>query len=109
MMDPKVQIANANEIEKVKTGFGHTKFLIKNGKGEGPNIMIRYWGPETDVPIHSHPYDEMWYVLEGEVIFGDEVYTEGSCVFIPKNVPYGPARAPKGVALLRYAEGAGEV
>jgi hypothetical protein len=51
----------------------------------------------------------MWYVLEGEVIFGDTVYTAGSCVYIPKNVPYGPATAPKGVALLRYAEGVGEV
>jgi quercetin dioxygenase-like cupin family protein len=102
-----VKTANVNETEKVKTGHGETKFLIKNGKGEGANIMIRYWGPETDIPIHAHPYAEMWYVLEGEVIFGDETYTEGSVVYIPAHVPYGPARAPKGVALLRYAEGVG--
>lgn len=108
-MSQDVQTAHIDEVEKVKTGFGFTKFLVKNKPGEGANIMIRYWGPETNVPVHSHPYDEMWYVLEGEVIFGDIVYTAGSCVYIPKNVPYGPATAPKGVALLRYAEGVGEV
>ncbi len=68
--------------------------------------MIRYWGPETDIPIHSHPYDEMWYVLECEAEFGDTVYTAGSCIYIPPDVPYGPTRAPKGAALLRYAGGA---
>jgi quercetin dioxygenase-like cupin family protein len=103
-MHPMVQTAHVNEVEKVKTGQGMTRFLIRNG--EGPNIMIRYWGPETDIPVHAHAYAEMWYVLEGEVIFGDTTYTEGSCIYIPAHVPYGPARAPKGAALLRYADGA---
>ena len=103
----QMQSANANEVDKVKTGHGMTKFLIKNHKGEGANIMIRYWGPETDIPIHSHPYDEMWYVLDGEVEFGDTTYAEGAVVYIPAGVSYGPTRAPKGVSLLRYAEDAG--
>src|SRR6266581_1505317 len=106
-MHPMVKTAKVEETEKVKTGRGMTKFLISNAKGEGANIMIRYWGPETNIPIHSHPFAEMWYVLEGEVIFGDTTYTAGACVYIPKGVPYGPTTAPKGAALLRYAEGVG--
>jgi len=106
-MAREMQTAHTDEVEKVKTGHGMTRFLIKNGKGEGANIMIRYWGPDTNIPIHSHPYDEMWYVLEGEVEFGDTAYAAGACVYIPKGVPYGPTRAPKGAALLRYAEGVG--
>ena len=102
-----MQTAIVDEVEKVKTGHGMTRFLVKNGKGEGANIMIRYWGPETNIPIHSHPYAEMWYVLEGEVVFGDTTYGEGSVVYIPAGVPYGPTTAPKGAALLRYAEGVG--
>ena len=106
-MANQMQTAIVDQVEKVKTGHGQTKFLIKNGPGEGANIMIRYWGPETDIPIHAHPYAEMWYVLEGEVDFGDTNYKAGSVVYIPKGVPYGPTRAPKGVTLLRYAEGIG--
>lgn len=103
----QAQYAHVDDVEKVKTGQGMTKFLIQNAPGEGANIMIRYWGPETNIPIHSHPFAEMWYVLDGEVTFGDKTYTAGACVYIPKGVPYGPTTAPKGAALLRYAEGRG--
>ena len=106
-MSGRMQAAHVDGGEKVKTGQGMTKFLINNAQGEGANVMIRYWGPETDIPVHSHPYDEMWYVMEGEVEFGDAIYTAGSVVYIPKGVAYGPTRAPKGAALLRYAGGAG--
>jgi quercetin dioxygenase-like cupin family protein len=106
-MATKAQTAHVDQVEKVKTGHGMTKFLIKNEAGEGANIMIRYWGPDTNIPIHAHPYAEMWYVLEGEVEFGDTAYSQGSVVYIPAGVPYGPTRAPKGAALLRYAEGVG--
>ncbi len=102
-----IMSADVNQGEKVKTGHGMTKFLIENGPGLGANIMVRYWGPDTNIPIHAHPYDEMWYVLEGEVTFGDQTYTEGQVIYIPAHVPYGPTVAPKGVSLLRYAEGAG--
>ncbi len=33
-------------------------------------MMIRHWGPDTDIPVHSHPYHEMFYVLEGEIEIG---------------------------------------
>lgn len=106
-MANQMQAANIEKVEKVKTGHGMTKFLIQNKNGEGANIMIRYWDADTNIPIHSHPYAEMWYVLDGEVEFGDSIYGPGSVVYIPPNVPYGPTRAPKGVSLLRYADGVG--
>jgi hypothetical protein len=59
-MNGRIQSVHVDQVEKVKTGHGMTKFLIKNEEGEGANIMIRYWGPETDIAVHSHPYDEMW-------------------------------------------------
>ena len=99
-----LQTAHVDKAEKVKTGYGFTKFLIKNEAG--PNIMIRYWGPETDVHLHAHVYDEMWYVMEGEVIFNDTAYEQGSVILIKKGVAY-TAKAPKGTALLRYAAGPG--
>src|SRR5438309_11267344 len=49
-MHPMVKTAHVDAVEKVKTGQGLTRFLIQNAKGDGPNIMIRYGGPETDVP-----------------------------------------------------------
>ena len=93
-------------MKKGSDQFRGSKFLIKNEKGQGANVMVRYWGPCTDIPIHAHPYDEMWYVLEGEVEFGDTTYTQGDIIYIPAGVRHGPTRAPKGVSLLRYAQDA---
>ena len=100
----EMQVINEHDVDEVKTGRGYTKFLVDNKRGEGASIMIRIWGPETDIPVHSHDFSEMFYVLEGEVVMGDTTYTEGACIYIPKGVPYGPTTAPKGVRLLRYVE-----
>ncbi len=104
-----IDAVNERDIEMVKGDRGHTKFLHRSQEddkkpGKGPGIMIRFWGPETDIPIHSHPFNEMFYVLEGEVEMGDLTYPTGSCIYISKGTKYGPTRAPKGVKLLRYAE-----
>ncbi len=107
-MAKEIIAVNEKDVEKEKTGQGMTKFLVNNPPGEGANIMIRYWGPETNIPIHFHKENEMWYVLEGEVQFGDQAYTAGACVYIPGGVRYGPTIAPKGATLLRYYEGVDE-
>jgi mannose-6-phosphate isomerase-like protein (cupin superfamily) len=98
------QAVNIAEVEEKPTGQGVSQFLIRPESRQDPDIMIRNWGPETDLAVHSHPYNEMFYVLEGEVIMGDKAYSAGSCIYISANVPYGPTRAPKGAKLLRYAE-----
>jgi quercetin dioxygenase-like cupin family protein len=95
---------NENDVEKVKSGRGYTKWLHVSKNGSGPEMMIRHWGPDTDIPVHSHPYHEMFYVLEGEIEIGGTVYSAGSCIYIEKDTPYGPTRAPKGGKVLRYAE-----
>ncbi len=97
-------IVNENDVTEVKTGRGYTKFLVTNKRGEGASIMIRIWGPDTNIETHSHPFAEMFYVLDGEVVMGDTAYTQGACIYIPAGVPYGPTTAPKGARLLRYVE-----
>ncbi len=92
------------DVEKKKSGRGYTKWLHVSPGGSGPEMMIRHWGPDTDIPVHSHPYHEMFYVLEGEIEIGGTIYRAGSCIYVEKNTPYGPTRAPKGGKVLRYAE-----
>lgn len=95
---------NANDVPMEKSGHGHTRFLMRAAERGKTSIMIRYWGPGTDLPVHSHPFNEMFYVLDGEIEMGDTVYKAGSCIFIPQGVEYGPTRAPKGGTVLRYVE-----
>jgi len=99
-----IHVVNENNVEQVKSGRGFTKWLHVSPGGSGPEMMIRHWGPDTDIPVHSHPYHEMFYVLEGEIEIDGKTYTAGSCIYIEKDTPYGPTRAPKGGKVLRYAE-----
>ena len=97
---------NETSVDEEKTGRGYTKWLYHTGDRMEPSIMIRHWGPETNIPVHSHPFNEMFYVLDGEIEIGGTVYTTGACIYIPKGVAYGPTKAPKGGRVLRYAESA---
>src|SRR5450755_2946312 len=93
-----IQSCNLEDAELVKTGYGKTRFLIDDSIS-GNKVMIRYWGPESKVSVHSHPYDEIWYVLEGKVEFVGKTYGVGSAILIPAGVEYGSDGAPKGATL----------
>ena len=101
-----IHIVNENDVPLQKTDPGHTKFLYESKNGAGPNIMIRFFS-STVLDVHAHPFNEMFYVLEGELQVGEIRYPPGSCIFISKDTPYGPIHAPNGAKVLRYAEGSG--
>ena len=90
-----IRAVNERDIEMTKTNHGLTKFL-RRSEG-GPSIMIRHWGPENDIPVHSHSFNDMLHALEGELEMGGASHPAGSCIYIPKGVPYGPTRAPRGL------------
>jgi hypothetical protein len=100
-----IYVTNIDEAKLEKSGFGYTKLLFSSEETGHPTIQVRHWGPETNIPVHRHPYHEMFYVLDGEVEIGDAHYPAGSCIFIDRGQLYGPTRAPKGATVLRYAEG----
>ena len=62
-----VHAVNTSDVPLEKSGQGHTRHLMRAAARGGTSIMIRYWGPDTNLPVHSHPYNEMFYVLEGEM------------------------------------------
>ena len=63
----EIQAVNENDVELVVTSRGNSKFLVSNKPSEGGSVMIRNWDAETNIPVHSHPFNEMFYVLEGEI------------------------------------------
>jgi hypothetical protein len=45
---------------------------------------------EYAVPRHRHNFEQVRYIINGEVRYGDEVVKGGSAVYFPEGVPYGP-------------------
>ena len=57
----EIQAVNENDVELVVTSRGNSKFLVSNKPSEGGSVMIRNWDAETNIPVHSHPFNEMFY------------------------------------------------
>ena len=66
--------------------------LVRSEHSDGPVgiIEIGVPGPWPGPPLHHHDFDELFWVLEGELTFqlGDEVFTRraGELAFAPRGV-----------------------
>jgi mannose-6-phosphate isomerase-like protein (cupin superfamily) len=73
---------------------GDRRFRVLFGPGNGCSAATQFVGeiPPGRAPEHSHPYDEVVLVLEGEGVLhagtGDRPLARGSCVHLPPGEPH---------------------
>jgi mannose-6-phosphate isomerase-like protein (cupin superfamily) len=73
---------------------GDRRFRVLFGPGHGCSAATQFVGeiPPGRAPEHSHPYDEVVLVLEGEGVLhagtGDRPLAPGSCVHLPPGEPH---------------------
>ncbi|HEY7360316.1 MAG TPA: cupin domain-containing protein [Streptosporangiaceae bacterium] len=73
---------------------GDRRFRVLFGPGNGCSAATQFVGeiPPGRAPEHSHPYDEVVLVLEGEGVLhagaGDRPLAPGSCVHLPPGEPH---------------------
>jgi mannose-6-phosphate isomerase-like protein (cupin superfamily) len=73
---------------------GDRRFRVLFGPGHGCSAATQFVGeiPPGRAPEHSHPYDEVVLVLEGEGVLhagsGDRPLVPGSCVHLPPGEPH---------------------
>ena len=47
-----------------------------------PNAGILTYGPGGGFPFHKHDFAQVWYILEGECQYGDQVLRPGDLVYM---------------------------
>src|SRR5262245_40409303 len=73
---------------------GDRRFRVLFGPGNGCSAATQFVGeiPPGRAPEHSHPYDEVVLVLEGEGVLhagtGDRPLAPGGCVHLPPGEPH---------------------
>jgi mannose-6-phosphate isomerase-like protein (cupin superfamily) len=73
---------------------GDRRFRVLFGPGNGCSAATQFVGeiPPGRAPEHSHPYDEVVLVLEGEGVLhagaGDRPLAPGTCVHLPPGEPH---------------------
>ena len=66
------------------------KVFIKRVMHPAPRAYHVWYEPGYVYPRHSHPVDEIFYVLRGEFTINGHHLREGSMLFVPKHTQYGP-------------------
>lgn len=76
--------------------------IFEEGSDSSPQLFESQLLPNTEAAEHSHEEDEIVYVLDGEMRFGNRTLTKGSTVFIPANAPYQFKVGPEGARFLNF-------
>ena len=86
---PKPLVVAADQAPAPLQVVGEEITVLAPASATGSYEIFRQVGPEgSGPPPHSHPWDEAFYVIEGEVTFGvdteqDLVASTGTLVHIP--------------------------
>ena len=92
--------------------------MFEAGLREGYELKCLYRSPEPDgfslgyawfksnyaLPPHTHNTDCLYYVIAGEVHFGNQVLTAGDGLFIPADAPYTYSVGPRGAEILEFRD-----
>jgi quercetin dioxygenase-like cupin family protein len=78
----------------------HYKSLMAVAPGR-PNMQRTRYEPRHFEPPHSHPEDEVIYMLSGNLAFGNQELSFGDALFIPKNTRYSLRAGDAGAEFVR--------
>jgi hypothetical protein len=70
----------------------------------GARLGSLYAEPYYHSPRHRHTFQQVRYVLSGNMKYGSEVYEPGDCLYIPEGAYYGPVKPIEGAGQLHFAD-----
>ena len=76
--------------------------IFEEGSATSPQLFESQVPPNAVAAVHSHPEDEIIYILGGEMILGKRSLKKGSSLFIAANTLYGFTAGPEGVQFLNF-------
>ena len=88
--EPRLSELAGCEVERT----GDRRFRVLMGPGRGCEAATQFVGeiPPGRAPVHSHPYDEVVLVLDGEGVAhaggSDRALAAGASVHLPRGLPH---------------------
>ena len=76
------------------------KRLLSHGSGM-PNMQRTEYMPHHHEPPHSHPEDEVLFVLSGELFYGREKLSFGDAIYVARDTTYSLRTENNGASFVR--------
>ncbi len=94
-------VVTVTEVPAVTLGPGIRTNIVC---GKDLTLSFATIAPNASGPMHSHPHEQMVYVLEGEadLILAGKAYPlkAGDAMWVPSNIEHTGASGPKGARFL---------
>jgi quercetin dioxygenase-like cupin family protein len=72
------------------------------GAPEQPQLFEVRQPPNSVTQAHAHSEDEIIYVLEGDIVFGNRSFPAGTAIYVPANTLYGFHAGEQGLRFLNF-------
>lgn len=81
----------------VRPGYDQRyKGFFDKDRGVGARIGSLYTQEYFHSPRHTHTFQQVRYVVAGQLRYGHETYVAGDCFYLPEGVSYGPIKPVRG-------------
>jgi ubiquinone/menaquinone biosynthesis C-methylase UbiE len=74
----------------------------ETGGADAPQLLEIRLQPDAFVVPHGHDTDEVFYVLDGELRWGDRILGRGGSAYVPARSVYSFRAGPAGAAVLNF-------
>lgn len=89
----------------VRPGYNQRyKGFFDKQRGIGARLGSLYAEPYYHSPRHRHTFQQVRYVLSGEMKYGKEHYSAGDCLYLPEGAYYGPIKPVDNGEQLHFAD-----
>jgi len=70
--------------------------FFDESRGIGARLGSLYAEPYYHSPRHRHTFQQVRYLVSGQMRYGDTFYRPGDCLYLPEGVNYGPVKPIQG-------------
>ena len=95
-------MAEERGIELMEEFRGTSLVFHEHGDTEHPQLFELRFEPGSEVSVHAHEQDEIFYVVAGSMKLGNREIGPGSSVFVQGNTLYSFATGKDGLQVLNF-------
>jgi len=95
-------MAEERGIELMEEFRGTSLVFHEPGDDQHPQLFELRFEPDSEVSVHAHEQDEIFYVVAGSMRLGNREIGPGSSVFVQGNTLYGFGAGKDGLQVLNF-------